>query len=206
MTRLLAFFACASLLAGCGGTLEEKGADVRDAQPCCAELGGIRYAALQVGEARLHSVSPGDPVFAFDTGKSRFAAFELPATRPAVRLTVESYMQFTLQSPTKGEQYFFAPRLLLLDAAHRPLRALEADPGRVHYVPVTEFGTTGGVGWKLVLQADIGAGDNARYAIVHTTDRLLGQVTAVSSPYSGAHRELPHAPTGRLRVSLAPIF
>lgn len=204
MKRLVALLACAPLLAGCGATLEDKEAELRDAQPCCAELGSIRYAALGVGEVRLHSVSPGDPVFAFDTGKSRFAAFELAATRPAVRLAVESYMQFTLQSPTKGEQYFFAPRVLLLDAAHRPLRALEPDARSVRYVPVTEFAATGGVGWKLVVLADLAAGDDVRYAIVHTTDRLLKQSTTVSSPYSLQQRDLPHAPTGRLQISLLP--
>lgn len=203
LTRRLALVGCcASLLAACGGTLVEKGAALRDAQLCCADLSGIRYAPLQVGETRLHSVSSGDPVFAFDTGRSHFAAFELPASRESLRLTVESYMQSTLQSPTTGDQYFFAPRILLLDAAHRLLRAVEPDLSRVFYVPVTEFAATGGVGWKLALHADIGPGDGARYAIVHTTDSLLAQTTRVSSPYSAAQRDLPHSPTGRLRVTL----
>ena len=132
------------------------------------------------------------------------AAFELPASREPLRLSVESYMQFTLQSPTTGDHYLFAPRILLLDAAHRPLRAVEPDPGRVLYVPSTEFAATRGVGWKLIVDADIGPGEGVRYAVVHTTDRLLALTTKVSSPYSAAQRDLPHSPTGRLRVALVP--
>lgn len=135
------------MLAGCGATLVEKSAELRDARPCFAGLSGIRYVTLQVGETRLQSISSGDPAFQFDTGKSYFAALALPSSRESLRLTVESYMQFTLQSPTTGDHYFFARRILLLDAAHRPLRAVEPDPGRVRYVPSTEFAATGGVGW-----------------------------------------------------------
>lgn len=200
--RLVAFAAFAPLLAGCGATLVEKSEQLRDAQPCCADLGGIRFADLQIGDVQLHSISAGDPVFHFDTGKSYFAAFRLPARGEAVRLSVESYMQSTLQSPTAGDQYIFAPRILLLDAAYRPLRAVEPDLRRVAYVPVTEFAATGGLGWKLMVHVDIGPGDAARHAIVHTTDGLLAQTTTVSSPYSAAQRDLPHSPTGRLRVTL----
>jgi maltose operon protein len=201
-SRLLALAACALSLAGCGATLVEKSDQLRDAKPCCADLGGMRYADLQLGDSRLHSVSAGDPVFRFDTGKSYFAAFRLPVAAESVRLSVESYMQFTQQTPTTGDQYFFAPRILLLDAAHRPVRAVEPDLRRVQYVPVTEFAATGGVGWKLIVDADIGPGEGVRYAVVHTTDRLLALTTRVSSPYSAAQRDLPHSPTGRLGVAL----
>lgn len=204
LSHLSALVVCTSLLASCGATLVEKGAELRDARPCCADLGGMYYAALKAGETRLVSIGAGDPAYQFDTGKSYFAAFALPASREPLRLAVESYMQSTLQSPTTGDQYFFAPRILLLDAAHRPLRAVEPDLRRVQYVPVTEFASTGGVGWKLALHADIGPGDAVRYAIVHTTDSLLTQSTSVSSPYSAAQRDLPHSPTGRLRVTLTP--
>lgn len=202
--RLLALATCTLSLAGCGATLIEKSEQLRDAKPCCTDFGGMRYADLQLGDAQLHSVSAGDPAFRFDTGKSYFAAFRLPVAGESVRLTVESYMQSTLQTPTTGDQYFFAPRILLLDAAHRPVRAVEPDPRRVQYVPVTEFAATGGVGWKLIVDADIGPGEGVRYAVVHTTDRLLALTTNVSSPYSAAQRDLPHSPTGRLRVALVP--
>lgn len=202
LSRLLALATCTLSLAGCGATLAEKSEQLRDAKPCCADFGGMRYADLQLGESRLHSVSAGDPAFRFDTGKSYFAAFRLPVAGDSVRLTVESYMQFTLQSPTTGDHYLFAPRILLLDAAHRPLRAVEPDLGRVLYIPSTEFAATGGVGWKLILDADIAPGEGVRYAVVHTTDRLLALSTTVSSPYSAAQRDLPHSPTGRLRVAL----
>jgi maltose operon protein len=200
--RRFVLAAFAPMLAACGATLVEKGEHLRGAQPCCADFAAIRYADLHIGETRLVSISSGDPAFQFDSGKSYFAAYALPASGQTLRLTVESYMQSTLQSPTTGDQYLFAPRILLLDAAHRPLRAVEPDLRRVSYVPVTEFGATAGLGWKLVLHEDMAAGDGARYAIVHTTDRLLAQTTTVSSPYSAAQRDLPHSPTGRLRVTL----
>lgn len=53
-----------------------------------------------------------------------------------------------------------------------------------------------------MLHVHLEQGESARYAILHTTDRLLAQTTTVASPCSTAERELPRAPTGRLRVTL----
>ncbi|HEX9185174.1 MAG TPA: hypothetical protein VF876_18110 [Burkholderiales bacterium] len=36
LSRLFALVVCTSLLASCGATLVEKGAELRDARPCCA--------------------------------------------------------------------------------------------------------------------------------------------------------------------------
>lgn len=193
-------------LAGCAPPLTELRARAAEAPSCCAGLGELGYAPLQPGSSHVVGISPAGPVFDFESGKSPFAAFELSRSAEPLRLTVESYMQSTLQSPTTGDQYFFAPRLTLLDAAHRPLRAVESYTRRVRYVPVTEFAATGGVGWKIVLRTALDPTDGARYAVIHTTDALLKLGTAVPAPLAAAGTALiQHAPVGRLRVGLEQV-
>lgn len=206
LARLLAICVCVPLLAGCGHSLVESGARLADARACCDSLGALGFAKLEIGETRLLSIRAGDRAFPFDTGKSYFAAFALPETREPARFSVESYMQVALQSPTTGDQFFFAPRILVLDSAHRPLRAVEPDQPRARYVPSTEFAVTGGLGYKIVLHADFEPGDGARYVVLHTTDRLLALGTTIYAPMTAqGERKIPHAPIGRLRVGLGRV-
>lgn len=206
LARLLAVCAFALALAGCGPTLMEVGTRLADTPPCCERLSALGYAPIDVGESRMVSIGTGDPAFSFDTGKSYFAALALPQAGEPVRLFVESYLRSTLQSPATGEQYFFAPRITVLDASHRPLRFVESRQARVRYVPVTEFAATGGVGWKRLMHTDLDPGDAARYVVIHTTDSLLSQTTTVpASRTRDGTAPVPHSPTGLLRVQLTPV-
>lgn len=204
--RLLAMALGALCLAACGPTLIEVRGQLDAAPECCARLSDLRYAPIETRTVQVFPIGPSNPVFRFETGRSPFAAFELPRTTEALRLTVESYMQTSLQSPTAGETYFFAPRLMLLDAERQALRVVESRSRVARYVPVSEFAATGGVGWKIVLRADLEPGDGARFAVVHTTDHLLGEHTRVPAPRTAEQMaNIGHAPAGRLRVGLMPV-
>lgn len=177
-----------------------------DTPPCCDRLSALRYAPIEVGESRMVSVGSDNPAFRFDTGKSYFAAIALPQAAEPIRLFIESYMRSTLQSPTTGDTYFFAPRITVLDANHRPLRFVESRHARVRYVPVTEFAATGGLGWARLMHVDVDPGEGARYLVIHTTDALLSQSTTVPAPRAaGGTAPIPHAPTGLLRVRLTAV-
>lgn len=205
LAQFLGLCVFALALAGCGPTLMEVHTRLADTPPCCDRLSGLHYAPIDVGESRMVSIGAGDPAFGFDTGKSHFAAMAVPQAGEPIRLFVESYLRSTLQSPTSGDRFFFAPRITVLDASHRPLRFVESRQGRVRYVPLTEFAATGGLGWKRLLHADFDPGDAARYVVIHTTDSLLLQTTAIPAATPEGQALIPHSPTGLLRVQLTPV-
>ncbi len=195
------------LLAGCGATLTDVRGKFADSRPCCRSYREISYSQLDVESTRVVSIGPNDQVFQFETGKSPFAAFELPLVKEPLRLTVESYMQASLQSPTTGDQYFFAPNVVFLDAEYQVLRIREPRARRVQYVPVTEFFGTGGLGWKIVWGTDIEEREGVRFVIVRTTESLLSADTKIPAPRTsvGEHG-IPHAPVGRVRVGLKRVL
>lgn len=209
--RFLWTASIAILLTGCGVTLSGVTlSDVRgklaESIPCCNGYREIQYTQIDVESPLLVSISSKHQVFIFESGKSPFLAFELPLVKEPLRLTVESYMQASLQSPTTGDQYFFAPNVILLDAEYKILRSQEPRTRRVVYVPVTEFFGTGGLGWKIVLSTDIEAEERVRFVIIRTTERLLSDETKIPAPRTASgERGIPHAPTGRVRVGLKPV-
>lgn len=196
------------LLAGCGATLTDVRGKFADSRPCCKSYREISYSQLDVESTRVVSIGPNDQVFQFETGKSPLLAFELPLVKEPLRLTVESYMQSSLQSPMTDNQYFFAPNLVLLDAEYRVLRVQEPRNRHVRYVPVTEFFGTGGLGWKIVWGTDIEADEGVRFAIIRTTERLLAEDTKMPLVRTGATGPVayPNAPTGRMRIGLKRVL
>jgi len=202
--RLLTALALSLTLAGCGPRLLQMRATLADAPVCCERLDQLAYTPLAPGESRVINVGP--PAFRFEGGKSYFSAWALPPLQTPTRLLVESYMQVVAISMNEEERYLFAPHLLLLDERHAPVARIPLRARQLLFVPFTEFATTGGLGWKLALSAEIEPGSQARYAIVHTTDALLANDTPMDAPIvRKKDLRVAHAPEGRLRVSLSPI-
>lgn len=203
---LLCSAAIVLALAGCGARLSDVRGQFAEAGPCCAAYGDLPYEPLDVESVQTVSVGPAERVFQFETGKSPFVAFRIPSSAEPLRLTVESYLQSSLQSPTTGDQYFFAPNVVLLDGEYKVLRTREPRHRRVRYVPVTEFLGTGGLGWKIVLGIDIEPDEGVRHVVVRTTAQLLGEATSIPAPRASAGvADIPHAPIGRLRVGLSRV-
>jgi hypothetical protein len=203
-TELFVF--AAMLLTACGPTLQEVRTRFEDSALCCSGFDQLRYLPLDTDSSRTFSIGLNDEVFPFASGKSPVAAFKFPPVSEPLRLTVESYMQSSPKSLTTEDRYFFLPTITLLDSGHALLRANESQSRRVLYVPLNEFVATGGLGWKIVLGTDIDPGDRARYALIHTTDRLLARtVTVPALRAAGGEARIASAPIGRLRVRLRPV-
>nr|WP_242533425.1 MalM family protein [Niveibacterium umoris] len=102
------------------------------APDCCASLAALPYATLAEAGTRSLTISPSSPAYAFDSGKSFFAAYRIAELKRPAEIVVASQRSAepgsTLQLWPDFRMLAFEPTLLVLDAQFRIRRRITADP------------------------------------------------------------------------------
>jgi maltose operon protein len=161
----------------------------------------FNFVPLNVGDSESLTINRSSPAFLFETGKSYFKAFRLPAAGKSYSIIVGSY--FAEQVTRSGTSFVFSPVVMFLDADYRVTR--KVDKG---FAAVVEAGNSMN---NAKLEARITMSPRAadeRYMVVYTTTALLNQTTTLRV-YKYArwgtiedNYPVPNAPTGELNVSL----
>jgi maltose operon protein len=200
-------------LAACATSLNDVRQKYQEAPVCCASYSEFSYEALSIPDEKKFQLDEASPAFDFPTGKSYFKAFRLPPFQAPYTIDIRSYVM----GDNWKSAYIFRPALMFLDEDFAVTRM--EDDGGFRYLTAGLFETSG---LRKMLQATISVTDeNARdrYMIVLTTDGLLGETTAGSSPavipfifpgvvgvlpVGSQEIHVPHSPAGKLKVTVSP--
>jgi maltose operon protein len=181
--------------------LDKVRQELNAAEVCCAGYEQFNFKPLEFGESERIIINRESPVFQFDTGKSYFQAFRLPATGKSYSIIVGSY--FIEQVTRSGTSFVFSPVVMFLDADFRVTR--KVDKG---FAAAVDAGNSMN---NATLEGRIAMGPraaNEKYMVIYTTTALLNQMTTLKV-YKYArggtmedHYPVPNAPVGELKVSL----
>jgi len=215
MNRLYIFLCAALFVQACAKPYSGVVRQYREAPPCCASLAELPVEPLQLSDKNSFDLADNSPAFRFETGKSYFRAFTLPQGPYPYRVTVRSFL---VGSYLKSA-YIFYPQLLTLDANRKVVRATGPGTFNIEHGGLLEA-MQEAEGLRYLLEGGLtfteGSRDE-RYLVVLTTDELLQGRTSVPTGgemflpgYGGqvlAKGEVlvPHAPAGRVTVSLTPL-
>ncbi len=154
-----------------------------EAQPlCCGTLRELPYQPVPLDFIGNVEIGPDAPAFAFDSGKSFFRAFELPAGDRSFEIRLYSQAGNTV----------LAPRAMVLDSQFRMTRLLDADD--FMYVPASGFK---GDSLDARLRIDrLYAGHPAseRYLILYTSEQQMSGQTQLEHPAKAYARALGNQP------------
>jgi maltose operon protein len=194
----------------CAPSMESVRHEHSQSRSCCASLAELGYQMLGASDDIRFELGKSSRAFDFGTGQSYFAAFEVPE---------HGSREVRLSSYVVGERpgwYIFHPVVLILDAAHQPVRTVMPE---FRWMPL---GLAEGFSWFPKLEAMVVIAVPAeRYIVVHTTDALLTQATVRETPPmfptgwrpglaaflvpAGSQDDaaVPNAPAGSLRIERA---
>ncbi|HEY6872698.1 MAG TPA: MalM family protein [Geobacteraceae bacterium] len=203
------------------GCAKPYGAALRqynEAPVCCASLAELPVEPLHLGDTKSFNLGGNSPAYRFTTGKSYFRAFSLPQGPYPYKVTARSF----LIGDDLKTAYIFFPKLMTLDENRRVIRTTGPETFTLQqagYIETME--QTAGLLHKLEGELIFPDGSKGeRYLVVMTTDDLLMGMTAISAAgevplltpgyaitVSGKRSEahVPHAPAGRVSISLAPL-
>jgi len=182
---------------------------LNEAPVCCSSFADMPFNPLQMDSSNTFSIDSTQGVYAFSTGRSYFAAFELPRTNGPYTVSIRS------EPMPSGFLYtfrLFAPAAILLDKHFKVIRRINTGlthpvgpsllpprpPSLIGKIPITP------------------SADQARYLVLHTTDALLGfsamGLVPGMTPIPGGALPLgsPRVlsmdawPTGRITISARP--
>jgi hypothetical protein len=163
--RIQIALASALFLTGCATYQEsirldslEKAESALAASPtCCRTLADIRYERLGLDESRKIVLNASAPAFNFESGKSRFVAFQLPeGKRFKVAVTTHLYGGFYINT-----SYVFYPVAVVLDGSHKVIGRVE------NFTPQFRLGFIDAAGWSGSFPLDTRR-TMARYLILFT--------------------------------------
>lgn len=118
--RLRALAVLAFAVAGCATPVTEQVALLQGTEVCCSHFSQLPSTRLGLPDDRTVELSSRSPVFAFGSGKSFVAAFELPDWQGPYVITIKP-----LSMSARGG--IFSPTLLMLDANYRPGRRITGE-------------------------------------------------------------------------------
>jgi len=152
------------------------------APSCCKNLAQMPFEPLPPGFSGEVVIDSQAPAYAFETGKSFFRAFALPAEGPS----------FELRLYSQAGQSVLAPSAMLLDSQWRPTRLLDADD--FAYVPPTGLK---GDSLDARLRIDRSQPDhpgNERYLILYTSTAQMAGQTTLEHPAKAYAKALGNEP------------
>jgi len=149
---------------------------------CCSALDQLPFQPLDAGFAGDVLIDTQAPAYTFETGKSFFRAFTLPAGGPS----------FEIRLYSQAGSSVLAPNAMLLDSRMRPTRLLDADD--FAYVP-----PTGLKGDSLDTRIRIDRSQpehpgNERYLILYTSDAQMAGQTVLQHPAKAYAKALGNEP------------
>jgi maltose operon protein len=188
--------------------LQRSGEQSRDAlaaaPTCCSSIDQLPFQPLEAGFTGDVLIDTQAPAYSFETGKSFFRAFALPAGGPS----------FEIRLYSQAGSSVLAPNAMLLDSRMRPTRLLDADD--FVYVPPTGLK---GDSLDARLRIDRSQPEhpgNERYLILYTSDAQMAGQTVLQHPakaYAKAAGNEPpsipdpvakHSPVGVIRLVMIP--
>lgn len=172
------------------------------AQPCCEEPSRFPYSKLPADGSVDFTIGRDSPVFEFQSGRSFFHAFQLPALGGPYTLELRSYVE--AGKPTRDARVFY-PVVAILTDDFLVSRATDLDFLRFD-LPVLEQASAPAYRLSVPLDA---TNTRERYLVVFTPTPLLEpRPLPVATPDKAAQaaREawLGASAFGRLRVTLRP--
>jgi maltose operon protein len=183
----------------------EQSRDALAAAPtCCSSIDQLPFQPLEAGFTGDVLIDTQAPAYSFETGKSFFRAFALPAGGPS----------FEIRLYSQAGSSVLAPNAMLLDSRMRPTRLLDADD--FVYVPPTGLK---GDSLDARLRIDRSQPEhpgNERYLILYTSDAQMAGQTVLQHPakaYAKAAGNEPpsipdpvakHSPVGVIRLVMIP--
>ena len=167
---------------------------LQNATPCCTRFSDFDFQRALPAKPRRFEIKPGLPVADFNGTRSYFLAFTLPADHPVPYRVV-------LKSEMTGRwlhlSYLFAPSVVVLDAAYRPLETTD--------VKQCEY-----IGWSSSTTGALGSVNidtkRARYLVVYTSgDQLASSTYWEQSPTAfSADAPVKMAASGSFQISHGP--
>ena len=170
---------------------------------CCADPAQFQYEPLPVAGAVNVLIDAQGPTFEFQSGRSFFHAFRLPAATRGYTLEVQSFLE-PATDPRRSRVFY--PVLALLTDDYLVARVTDLDSLSFD-LPTLE--RTSAPAYRLSMPIDPGNA-HERYVVVFTPAALLATRTLppITTPESVAQAAriafLGAAPTGRLRVTVRP--
>lgn len=156
----IGFFGCSPL----PQQIEQLG----EIAPCCTHASQFRFEVLKQGDEHSASFSESSPAFNFHTGKSYFAAFQLPQpNRAGSNLSVRTFWAAAkLERPQ-----VFCPSVTFYDMGYRPITT------ELFLLSYNQGATKEGGHWR----STVSVPSEALYAVLHTETRRIGSLLAVST-------------------------
>ncbi|MEH6628051.1 MAG: MalM family protein [Motiliproteus sp.] len=170
--------------------------------PCCARLAKLPFQPLSAETDLKLSISADSPSYGFDSGKSFFAAYQLPAGNRSFEIALQSLAGKTLLSP----------HVMLLDSQFQVTRLLGSTD--FEYRPARGFKGDSIDGEIRVDRSQPNNPGNESYLIIYTSEQRLQQQTTLVHPakaYAIGHGNQPpdiadpvvaHTPVGNLKLKL----
>ncbi len=172
-----------------------------DAELCCTQFSQFDFNAPLPSSLERFKIGSKRPVADFGGSRSWFLAFHLPERND--KQPLEVLFKSTLAGRWLHHSYLFAPSVVILDAAYRPLRIEDVE--LCEYMGWTES-TSGAFGHVSIDDP------TARYLVVYTSGKQLGSSTyweqsptafSTQSPVemaSSGSYQISHGPNGTLYV------
>jgi hypothetical protein len=181
--RLFAAVVVCLLLSACEVTREHAVARYQEAAPCCRSLADLEYLPVAADVPRSLTLDQASPLFAFDTGRSYVAAFDLGAVQSPRIVELRSYVL----GPLIEKGHVFYPDLVFLDERHVPVAI---DPPIVPLMVGTTYrdaSRENNRGLPARLEGAVLVEDpRVRYLVIRTTDAALADKSLyVSRPLTG---------------------
>lgn len=175
---------------------------VEAAAPCCTDPSRFAFRPLPERGDVDFTIDRGSPVFEFQSGKSFFQAFRLPAAGGPYTLELRSFLE-NPESPRTARVFF--PVIAILTDDFLVSRATDLDALRFD-LPMLE--RTSAPAYRVELPVDP-ANTRERYLVVFTPAQLLAargvQVTTPASAAQAARSAyLGASAFGRFRITLRP--
>lgn len=133
---------------------------------CCAKMSAFAFKRLAIDVSSAADINVRHGVFAFPSGKSAFAAFELPRDDTPYVISIRSEVS---DSGVPYRYRIFVPAVTLLDENYMPIATLET--GYFRPIPATMLPVR-----RAALEGNLlikSAEPRARYLVIYTTPRLL---------------------------------
>ena len=200
-------FACAvsiGLLCLCGVTgcvtpVREQLSALEKAPVCCASMRDFKYAPLSMADEKEVTLDAESPAFAFEAGKSFFAAYRLPAWSAPYQIRVEA-------QPGNVRGGLLAPSALVLDADFNVTRRFNVTPGpnaRPGVVHVFVNEPNRGEQYIVFFTAKLASPEGVN-AIVATPTVIAVGTVPVQIGASESRVSMPYSPTGVFQLKVWP--
>jgi len=188
-------------LASCASPVAHQNADLQKKEICCESFQQMEFQTLPLDKEMSVSVDASARAFQFNTGKSYFAAFRLPANAQTYDIQITT----SANGVSVLDRSVFYPQFLLLDS-DRNLRREERSPGVLYQSDFLR-----GDSWKTRLRLEPGDA----YLVIYAEPARLK--FGLSEPGAAGHAGVmgktayfdpgrpaalvPIAPTGKLAIS-----